>query len=152
MEAIQHSDYPPHRTLIKNYIVKTIPELSQIIKNHKMAITVERMQHGTLSYQSYLDKESSKYYMMMKNPMYFSDTVVIASKTWPFMEQLNRIVFMQQESGIRYYWEYLVDIIKQNICCRFNQFLTYSQLPEQWTTIYNGTLKRMESRRKVENQ
>lgn len=109
MEPIRRSDYPPHSTLIKNYISKSIPELGQLIQQHKMAITVERMQHGTLSYQSFLDQESSKYYMIMKEPMFWEHTVVMASKTWPFMEQLNRIVFMQQESGIRYYWEYLVN-------------------------------------------
>lgn len=110
LEAIQGSDYPPHRKLIKNYKVKTIPELHQLVQHHRMAITVEMLQHGTLSYQSFLDQESSKYYMIMKQPLYWQNTVVMSSKTWPFMEQLNRIVFMQQESGIRYYWEYLVSI------------------------------------------
>lgn len=99
------SDYPPHIQLIKNYLVKSIPEIHSLVQQHKMAVTVEIMQHGTLSYQEFLDKESSKYYMIMKHPMYSQHTTVVATKTWPFMEQLNRIVFMQQESGIRYYWE-----------------------------------------------
>lgn len=30
----------------------------------------------------------------------------MTSKTWPFMDQLNRIVLMQAESGIGGYWEY----------------------------------------------
>lgn len=30
----------------------------------------------------------------------------MTSKTWPFMNQLNRIVLMQAESGIGGYWEY----------------------------------------------
>lgn len=109
LEAIQQSDYPPHKQLIKNYVVKSIPELRVLVQQQKIAVTVEMMQHGTLCYQSFIDKMSSKHYMMMKQPMYWEHTVVMASKTWPFMEQLNRIVFMQQESGIRYYWEYLVN-------------------------------------------
>lgn len=108
MDALRNSDYPPHKKLIKNYNVKTIPELTQLVQQNKFAVTVEMLQHGTLSYQSFLDKESSKHYMIM-NPMYWQNTIVMSSKTWPFMEQLNRIVFMQQESGIRYYWEYLVN-------------------------------------------
>lgn len=75
-----------------------------------MAFSVEILQHGTVSYQSFLDKESSKHYMIMKEPMYWTYTVVMSSKTWPFMEQLNRIVFFQQESGLRYYWQYLVKL------------------------------------------
>lgn len=95
--------------------MKSIPELRQLVKQHKMAVTVEMMQHGALSYQSFIDKESSKYYMIMKQPMYWEYTIVMASKTWPFMEQLNRIVLMQQESGIRYYLEYSVIIFVLNI-------------------------------------
>lgn len=89
-------------------MVKPIPELGSLVREHKIAVTLEMMQHGTLSYQSYIDKDASKYYMIMKQPMYWEYTIVIASKTWPFMEQINRIIFMQQESGIRYYWEHSV--------------------------------------------
>lgn len=111
MNTIEQSEYPPHKKLLQDFIVKSIPELHQLVQQKRIAVAVEMMQHGTLSYQAFLDKESSKYYMIMKQPMYWQHTVVMSSKTWPFMEQLNRFVFMQQESGIRYYWEYLVNII-----------------------------------------
>lgn len=75
-----------------------------------MAVMLETMQDGTLTYQSFIDKESSYYYMMMKKQVYWQGTYIMTSKTWPFMEQLNRMVLMQQESGIRYYWEQSVDI------------------------------------------
>ncbi|KAJ6637235.1 hypothetical protein Bhyg_09965 [Pseudolycoriella hygida] len=106
MEAIKNSDDPTHKTIIKGYVVKPIPELRVLVQQQKIAISVEMLQHGTLSYQSYLDKESSKHYMLMPHPIYWEHTIVMSSKTWPFMEQLNRIIFMQQESGIRYYWEH----------------------------------------------
>lgn len=75
-----------------------------------MAVMLETMQYGTLTYQSFIDKESSEFYMLMKEPAYWQDTFIMASKTFPFMEQLNRIVLMQRESGIGYYWERRVNI------------------------------------------
>lgn len=108
MDAIRQSAYGPHKILIKNFQVKPLPYLRYQVDHQKMAVMVERMQHGTLSYQQFIDEDSSKHYMLMKNPVYWEYTIAMASKTWPFMEQLNRIIFMQQESGIRYYWEYLV--------------------------------------------
>lgn len=108
MDALQKSEYEPHKKLIKYYKEKSIPELTKLVKRQRIAVTVEKMQHGTLSYQSFLDNDSAKHYMIMKHSLYWQYTVVMASKTWPYMEQLNRIVLMQQESGIRYYWEYLV--------------------------------------------
>ncbi len=113
MDALQESDYAPHKKLVKNYLLKTISELHELVKQRTFAVTVEQMEHGTLSYQSFLSRELSKDYMIMKHPLYSSFTTVYTSKTWPFMEQLNRIVLMQQESGIRYYWEYLVNIYIQ---------------------------------------
>lgn len=80
--------------------------MAELTQQHRMAVMLEILQSGTLSYQPYIDKESSKFYMIQKELMYWQYTIVMASKTWPFMEQLNRIVLMQQESGIRYYWEH----------------------------------------------
>lgn len=75
-----------------------------------MAITVETLQYGALSYEPFIDNDASEYYMMMNAPLYWQYTVIMSSKTWPFMEQLNRIVQMQLESGIGYYWELKVQI------------------------------------------
>lgn len=111
--AIQQSDYPPYKKFVKHYIVKSIPEVHKLMKQQKFAVTLETMQHGTLSYQPYFDKDDSTFLMMTKYPVYWQDTVIMTSKTWPFMEQLNRIVLMQQESGIRYYWEQLVSEISE---------------------------------------
>lgn len=107
---LQKSDYPPHIKFVEKYIVQGIPEIFQLVQQHRMAVTLETMQHGTLSYQEYIDKASSKYYMLMKQQAYWQGTTIMTSKTWPYMEQLNRIVFMQQESGISYYWERSVNI------------------------------------------
>lgn len=74
-----------------------------LTQQRKIAVMLEIMQSGTMSYQPYIDKESSKYYMVMKDSMYWTPTIIMTSKTWPFMEQLNRIILMQQESGIREY-------------------------------------------------
>lgn len=90
---------------MENYIVRSVPEVLKLVKQHRMAVILETMQYGTLSYQEYIDRPSSKYYMLMKQQAYWQGTVIMTSKTWPFMEQLNRIVLMQQQSGIGYYWE-----------------------------------------------
>lgn len=71
-------------------------------QQRKMAIMLEIMQSGMMSYQPYIDGDSSRNYMIMREPMFWQATIIMTSKTWPFMEQLNRIVLMQQESGIRY--------------------------------------------------
>lgn len=84
----------------------------KLVQQRKMAVMLEAMQDGTLSYQPFIDKESSHYYMKTKKSVYWQSTCIIASKTWPFMEQLNRVVLMQQESGIRYYWEQIVSIFE----------------------------------------
>lgn len=92
-------------------MVKSIPDVLKLVQKHKVAIMLETMQYGTLTYQEFIDKPSSKYYMLMKQQAYWQGTTIMASKTWPFMEQLNRIVFMQQQSGIGYYWEETVNIV-----------------------------------------
>ncbi|XP_063707554.1 uncharacterized protein LOC134836266 [Culicoides brevitarsis] len=103
--TIKQSDYPPFKKFVQKFVVKPIPEMHKLVKAEKFAVTLETMQHGTLSYQPYFDVEDSKFLMMTKHAIYWQDTVIMTSKTWPFMEQLNRIVLMQQESGIQYYWE-----------------------------------------------
>lgn len=90
-------------------MVCSIQELLELVQKRQTAVLLETMQYGTLSYQPIIDKPSSKDYMLMKQEVYWQDTVIMASKTWPFMEQLNRIVFMQMESGIKYYWELTVN-------------------------------------------
>ncbi len=91
-------------------MVRSIPEVLKLVQQHRTAVMLETMQYGTLTYQEFIDKPSSKYYMLMNQQVYWQGTIIMASKTWPFMEQLNRIVFMQQESGINYYWEQGVNI------------------------------------------
>lgn len=91
-------------------MVRSIPEVLNLVQQHQTAVMLETMQYGTLTYQEFIDKPSSKYYMLMKQKVYWQGTIIMASKTWPFMEQLNRIVFMQQQSGIGYYWEQGVNI------------------------------------------
>lgn len=54
-----------------------------------MSVTLELMQSGTLVYQPFIDKESSRNYMIMKKQLYWQGTFVMTSKTWPFMEQIN---------------------------------------------------------------
>ncbi|KAJ6635959.1 Glutamate receptor, partial [Pseudolycoriella hygida] len=103
--TLQKSDYPPHKKYVEKYMVNSIPETLKLVQQHKTAIMLETMQHGTLTYQEFIDRPSSKYYMLVKKQVYWQGTIIMASKTWPFMEQLNRMVFMQQESGINYYWE-----------------------------------------------
>lgn len=108
MNSILLTTYEPYKIFIKNFLNKPLPYLRQKVDRHEMVVMLERMQHGTLVYQQYITADSSKHYILMKHPVYWEYTVVMTSKTWPFMEQLNRIVFMQQESGIRYNWEYSV--------------------------------------------
>ncbi|XP_037040297.1 uncharacterized protein LOC119077222 [Bradysia coprophila] len=103
--TLQNSDYPPHKKYVDKYTVSSIPDLLKLVQRHRTAVMLETMQYGTLTYQPFIDEPSSEYYMLMKEQAYWQGTIIMTSKTWPFMEQLNRIVFMQQESGIKYYWE-----------------------------------------------
>ncbi|KAG4071256.1 hypothetical protein HA402_003960 [Bradysia odoriphaga] len=108
--TLQNSDYPPHKKYVDKYTVRSIPDLLKLVQRHRTAVMLETMQYGTLTYQPFIDEPSSEYYMLMKQQVYWQGTIIMSSKTWPFMEQLNRIVFMQQESGIKYYWELTVSI------------------------------------------
>lgn len=97
-------------------MVLSIPEVLKLVQQHKTAVMLETMQYGTLTYQEFIDKPSSKYYMLMRQQVYWQGTIIMASKTWPYMEQLNRIIFMQQQSGINYYWEQAVNIFDYEFC------------------------------------
>lgn len=128
---IEESDYPPHRKYVEKFIVKPIPEVLELTQQHRMAVMLEIMQHGSLSYQPYIDEETSKHYMIMKEAMFWQGTLIMASKTWPFMEQLNRIVLMQQESGIRYYWEHGVRFVSMKCCTATSNLCNhFSQVSE----------------------
>lgn len=109
---IEESEYPPHQKFIEKFTVKSIPEIFKLTEQRDMAVMLEFMQSDTMSYQPYIDRESSENYMKMKEPLYWVATIIMTSKTWPYMEQLNRIILMQQESGIRYYWERGVNIFQ----------------------------------------
>lgn len=106
--AVQQSTEPVQVRYVKNFLVLSVEEFHELVKQKKAAVIVETMQDGTLTYQSYVDKNDSRFLMIMKEPLYAQYTAMITSKTWPFIAQLNRIVFMQIESGIRSYWEYRV--------------------------------------------
>lgn len=69
--SVAQSDYPPHKKYVSEYVVKTFPELHKLVKQQKIAITLETMQNGILSYQPYFDKEDSKFLMLMKHPLYW---------------------------------------------------------------------------------
>ncbi|XP_063697569.1 uncharacterized protein LOC134828520 [Culicoides brevitarsis] len=103
---IQHSTDPAFVIYAKNFKTYPVAKYHALVKQFKAAVLVETMQGGTLCYQDYIDKNDSKFLMIMKEPLYTSYTAPISTKTWPYMEQLNRIVFMQVESGIGTYWEY----------------------------------------------
>lgn len=111
MFTIEQTDNEILKKFMAKYIVKAAPQLLKSVQKRKMAITVETLQYGTLSYEPFIDRATSEYYMMMKEPLYWQFSVVMSSKTWPFMRELNRIVFMQRESGIGYYWELKVSAI-----------------------------------------
>lgn len=100
----------------------------KLVEQRKLAVILETLQHGTLSDQPFVDRERAKNYMMMKYPVCWQGTIIMTSKTWPFMEQLNRIVLMQQESGIRYYWEYSVNTFFMVYKLLLKDFFYFSQL------------------------
>lgn len=108
---IDDSDYPPHQKYAEKFVVKPIPEMLELTQQRRLAVMLEIMQDGSLCYQPYIDEETSKNYMIMKEAIVWQATIIMASKTFAFMEQLNRIVLMQQESGIRYYWEHGVKFV-----------------------------------------
>lgn len=69
--TIAKSEYPPHVKYVKDFVVKSEPELQVLVKQQKIAIVLETLQHGILCYQPYFDKDDSKFLMIMKNPLYW---------------------------------------------------------------------------------
>lgn len=110
---VQSSTKPVYLRYVKDYLVLPVTEFHKIVKEQRAAVIVETMQGGTLSYQAYLDRNDSRFLMIIKEPLYVIYTAIITTKTWPFMEQLNKIVFMQVESGIGSYWEHQVSFYHQ---------------------------------------
>ncbi|XP_063702358.1 uncharacterized protein LOC134832305 [Culicoides brevitarsis] len=105
LPVIQSTD-PAFVRYAKNFKVHAVEDFHKLVKQQRAAVIVETMQGGTLCYQQYIDRNDSKFLMVQKEPLYTAYTGIIASKTWPYMEQLNRIVMMQAESGIGAYWEH----------------------------------------------
>lgn len=111
--AIMESTYPPHQEYAKKFTEEL--DLNKIhgwVKQQKMAVIVDQMQDKTLVLLPIVDRNDSKFLMIMKKPLYFQYTTIITTKTWPWIEQLNRIVSMQQESGIWRYWAFKANLFK----------------------------------------
>lgn len=107
--AIMESKYPPHQKYTQKFVEEL--DLNKIrgwVKQQKMAVIVNQMQDRTLVLLPIVDRNDSKSLMMMKEPFYFQYTTLLTTKTWPWIQQLNRIVAMQQESGIWRYWAFKV--------------------------------------------
>uniref|UniRef100_A0A336LV05 CSON002664 protein n=1 Tax=Culicoides sonorensis TaxID=179676 RepID=A0A336LV05_CULSO len=103
---LEESNIPTHKEYVKKFIVQPGEDWLKDVNAQRAAAMVETMEHGTLVYQPYINKNNSKFLMMLKETLYKEYTALITTKTWPYMEQLNRIVLMQMESGIKSYWEY----------------------------------------------
>lgn len=104
--AIKSSTDPVEKTYVSQFKTGTDEELHRLLKSRKIAVIADKTQGGTITVQGLIDPETSEFLMVMKEPLYTQYTALIASKTWPYMEQLNQIAFMQRESGVRKYWEY----------------------------------------------
>lgn len=105
---VVESTEPRYVRYVKKFKVHSVTEYHKLVSKKKAAVIVETMQGGTLSYQEYIKRNDSKFLMVQKDTLYTAWTGIITPKTWPYMEQLNRIVFMQAESGIGSYWEHKV--------------------------------------------
>lgn len=107
--AIMESTYPPHQKYVSKFIEELdLDKIHGWVKEERMAVIVDQMQDKTLVLFPYVNRNDSKFLMIMKQPLYFQYTAILTTKTWPWIEQLNRIVFMQQESGIWRYWAFKV--------------------------------------------
>lgn len=105
---LQNSTNPIHIKYVRDYTVLPVAQLHELVKQKKAAVVVETLQGGTLTYQPYIEKNVSKFLMIMKEPFTLEYTALISTKTWPFMAQLNRIIFMYIESGLTGFEEYRV--------------------------------------------
>lgn len=104
--AITESTDPIQRRYVSKYMTASVEEFHRLLKNEKTAVVIDKTQGGTYSVLGFFDRDCSRLLMAMKEPIYKQYTALITSKTWPYMPQLNKLALMQQESGVRKYWEY----------------------------------------------
>lgn len=103
------STYPPHKKYVSKFVEEiSLKKIHEWVSEQRMAVIVQQMQAKPLVFFDYVDRNDSKFLMIMKQPLYYQYTAILTTKTWPWIDQLNRIVFMQQESGIWRYWAYKV--------------------------------------------
>lgn len=112
--ALQESRDPVHQKYVSKFIEMPKKEIRQLVKRKNMAIVIDKTQGGSVTIQGYIDEEDSKFLMIMNEPLYYQYSALIASKTWPYMQQLNQITFLQAEGGIRSYWEHQVRFSYKN--------------------------------------
>ncbi|XP_063702357.1 uncharacterized protein LOC134832303 [Culicoides brevitarsis] len=118
--AIKESSDPNHQKYVSKFIVPETEDLQKLIKDEKIAVALDRTQAGTASVHNLLTRDDSKHLMIMKERLYAQYSVLIASKTFPYMEQLNKMAFWQQESGIREIWEYETVVRKMDYVVQRN--------------------------------
>uniref|UniRef100_A0A336LSD3 CSON002663 protein n=1 Tax=Culicoides sonorensis TaxID=179676 RepID=A0A336LSD3_CULSO len=121
--AIQQSSDPAHKLYSSKFIEISIEKVQSLVKTRNMAVVCDKTQGGTVTIEGLIDQNDSQFMMIMQQPMYHQYTALIASKTWPYMEQLNRIAYMQQESGIQKIWEYEAMVNSMDHVIQRNLFL-----------------------------
>lgn len=85
-------------------------EFERHIMMNDIVIPTEQLQYGAIPFFGAVGEAIADHYMITEEYLYWEQTVIASSKTWPFMHLLNRIVQMQAESGIGKYWEYRATI------------------------------------------
>uniref|UniRef100_A0A336MLL3 CSON003528 protein n=1 Tax=Culicoides sonorensis TaxID=179676 RepID=A0A336MLL3_CULSO len=131
---IELTQDPFLRKYIDNFIVVPLTEIKN--QDHKTSIFLTELtqNRAVCNLDNMMDHISAQNYMVAKEELTGQYTTVIAHKTWPFMEYMNRIIYAVTESGIREYWEFKVinnvmDYSIQRIVDENNRFMDKNNGP-----------------------
>ncbi|XP_055543535.1 uncharacterized protein LOC129729080 [Wyeomyia smithii] len=80
-------------------------ELQRLADKGNVAFCVGRQQNGHLVFGSWITHFNSHKYQLLLEDLYFVFHVAMATKTWPLMEQFNKLTMRTFDAALRYYEE-----------------------------------------------
>ncbi|XP_055604897.1 uncharacterized protein LOC129753122 [Uranotaenia lowii] len=77
-------------------------------KQQDLAYSIERLPYGHFAIGEYIDEEASTEFHLMMEDIYWENCVIMSSKTWPMMKQLDYLILWIFQTGIQRQWEHRV--------------------------------------------
>ncbi|XP_055633900.1 uncharacterized protein LOC129774216 [Toxorhynchites rutilus septentrionalis] len=103
--SLLHSENPAIMKLVSKFQVHSPLDLREFADQGNVAFATARLKYGHLMLGEWITAENVRKYQLMKEDLYFEHEVSMATKTWPLMEQFNKLTMRTIEASIRYYQE-----------------------------------------------